>query len=489
MNLKNLTYILFLAILLFEGCSKDLGNYDYKDVNTIAIAGLLDNSHPTGRIYEVPFNDTVRLNPTISGSLSGNDTSALIFEWKVDSVTVSKTKNLFYVANKRYGKISAEFHVTDKSTGTTTSYNCFLNIVNPYKWGYYVLTQNKAKDASLYCLSSITKKSSFDQVLLSKLDKLGKNPLSISGTKKYGASSSDFYNVLTIGIQDAVNPVVVIDSREFVPTLLYNSSSYVGGGDFVFRPTQVQTDLYNEVVYAVNKGKFHVLRKGTIALPAFINDPTDYKIAPNGVATPLGNGSYFMSIYDENNKRVRVWDNGVTGNEYAYVNDYKEIAGQELMNGKTFLACSYANIPSINHIYLFRQDNQLYSYRLDYGADYKPKAFSQLGTAAVPTTSQIGYVYFDGRTSRWYMAAGKTIYMASYLGVEFQKYVQLPSDASGNIVKFKILDGKLMIATNDPAADKPGSIYIYNANTMVLEQTHKHVIDEIVDLHLGILVE
>ncbi|MGE8381676.1 MAG: PKD-like family lipoprotein, partial [Sphingobacterium sp.] len=138
MNLKNLTYILFLAILLFEGCSKDLGNYDYKDVNTIAISGLLDNSHPTGRIYEVPFNDTVRLNPTVSGSLSGNDTSALIFEWKVDSVTVSKTKNLFYLANKRYGKISAEFHVTDKSTGTTTSYNCFLNIVNPYKWGYYV---------------------------------------------------------------------------------------------------------------------------------------------------------------------------------------------------------------------------------------------------------------------------------------------------------------------------------------------------------------
>ncbi|MNI38561.1 hypothetical protein D3C73_927110 [compost metagenome] len=87
------------------------------------------------------------------------------------------------------------------------------------------------------------------------------------------------------------------------------------------------------------------------------------------------------------------------------------------------------------------------------------------------------------------MAAGKTIYMASYLGVEFQKYVQLPSDATGDIVKFKILDGKLMIATNDPTASKPGSIYIYNANTMALEQVHKHVVDEIVDVHLGILVE
>ncbi|ULT22873.1 hypothetical protein KUH03_26760 [Sphingobacterium sp. E70] len=67
--------------------------------------------------------------------------------------------------------------------------------------------------------------------------------------------------------------------------------------------------------------------------------------------------------------------------------------------------------------------------------------------------------------------------------------MQLPSDATGDIVKFKILDGKLMIATNDPTADKPGSIYIYNANTMLLEQAYNHVVDDIVDVHLGILVE
>ncbi|MNN47456.1 hypothetical protein D3C81_1618760 [compost metagenome] len=107
----------------------------------------------------------------------------------------------------------------------------------------------------------------------------------------------------------------------------------------------------------------------------------------------------------------------------------------------------------------------------------------------MPTTGSIGYVYFDGPTSRWFMAIGKTIYMASYLGVEFQKYAQLPADATGDIVKFKILDGKLMIATNDLTASKPGSIYIYNANTMVLEQSFPHVVDEIVDLHLGILTQ
>ncbi|RKE42510.1 PKD-like family lipoprotein [Sphingobacterium detergens] len=486
MKLKNLYYILVIVLLVFESCSKDLGNYNYQDINAITIGGLLENSHPTGRIYEIPFKDTVRLNPVISGSLSGADTNALTFEWKVDSITVSKTKNLFYVANKRYGRIPAAFSVTDKSTGTVTSYHCFLNVVNPYKWGYYVLTQNKAKDASVYCLSTIAKKQSWEEVLFPQTQTLGRNPISISGTKKYGASASDFYNVITIGVQEAANPVTVIDSREFTPILYYNSSSYVGGGNFTFRPSQVISDHYFEIIYVINNGKFHVLRQGKIALAAFAKDPLDYQVALNGIATPYGNGRLFMSVYDEKNKKVRVWDNGMTGNEFLYVNDYKDIPGQEMMDGKTFLACSYANIPSINQIYLFRKDNQLYSYRLNYGEDYKPVSFDLLGEGPMPTSDPISYVYFDGQTSRWYMAAGKTIYMASYLGVEFQKYVQLPSDAPGNIVKFKILDGKLMVATNDPTANKPGSIYIYNANTMVLEQAHKHVVDEVVDLHLGI---
>lgn len=489
MKLKNLYSILVIVLLMFESCSKDLGNYNYQDINAITIGGLLENSHPTGRIYEVPFKDTVRLNPLVSGSLSGTDTSAFIFEWKVDSITVSKTKNLFYVANKRYGRIPATFSVTDKSTGTVTSYNCFLNVVNPYKWGYYVLTQNKAKDASVYCLSTIAKNHLWEKVLFPHMQTLGHNPLSISGVKKYGASASDFYNVITIGVQDAANPVMVIDSREFTPTLYYNSSSYVGGSNFTFRPSQVISDPYFEIIYAINNGKFHVLRKGTIALPAFAKDPLDYQVAPNGIATPYGLGRLFMSVYDEKNKKVRVWDNGMTGNEYVYVNDYQEIVGEEMMDGKAFLACSYANIPSINQIYLFRKDNQLYAYRLNYSADYKPASFDLLGDGPMPTSAPISSVYFDGRISRWYMAAGNTIYMASYLGTEFQKFVQLPADAPGNIVKFKLLDGKLMVATNDLAASRPGSIYIYNANTMVLEQAHKHVVDEIVDVHLGILAD
>ena len=39
--MKTLKYILFILIIgLLSACSKDLGNYDYKDVNEIIIGGL-----------------------------------------------------------------------------------------------------------------------------------------------------------------------------------------------------------------------------------------------------------------------------------------------------------------------------------------------------------------------------------------------------------------------------------------------------------------
>ncbi|MDR2273832.1 MAG: hypothetical protein LBF27_23195 [Sphingobacterium sp.] len=490
MKLNIIYYVWMLTIFFIVGCSKDIGHYNYQPVNAITINGLLENSHPTGRIYELPFKDTIRLNPIINGSLSGTDTSTLTFEWKIDSVIVSKTKDLFYVANKRYGRIPAEFNVTDKSTTTVTSYHCFLNVVNPYKWGYYILTQNKAKEASLYCLSTIAKNRPWEKVLIPGVSDLGRNPLMISGVKQYGAAITDFFNVLTIGVQDAANPVMMVDSREFLPTLYYNSLSYVGGDPFTFRPSQIVSDPHFEVIYAVNNGKFHVLQQGTIALAAFGRDQLDYQVAPNGIARPYGAGRALMSIYDQKNRMPRVWDNGQTGRDYVYINDYKGINGQELMADKELLACSYLpNMATANQIYLFKKNNQLFSYRLDYDDNDKPVSFYLQGSGSKPSSEEISYVFLDAGTKRWYMAAGNTIYVASYLGVEFQKYVQLPADATGDIVKFKILDGKLMIATNDPAADKPGSIYIYNANTMVLEQAHKHVVDEIVDVHLGILVE
>lgn len=487
MNINKLYRLICGCLILLGACSKDVGNYDYRDVNSLEINGLLVGDHPTARIYEIVFRDTVQLKPIVTGTKSGNDERDLIFEWKVDSVIVSTTKDLFYIADKRYGRIIAEFSVVDKTTGLKTSYNCFLNVVNPYKWGYYVLTQNKEKEASILCLSSISNNNRWEKVILPFLGDLGQKPLSIGGMKKYGSSSSDFYNLLFIAIQDALNPIIVVDSREFLPILFYNSSSYVGEGNFVFRPSQVVLDPYFEILYVVNNGKFHVLQAGAIPLASFARDPSDYQVAANGIATPYGNGLFFMSVYDNKNKKIRVWDNGFSAVPYLYINDYMDIPGQELMDGKVFLAASYANMPLVNHIYLFRQGNQLFSYRLDYSSSYVPTSFSSQAIGVMPSDEEFGYVFFDGRVGNWYMTVGQTIFSASYLGLDFQKYIELPSSAKGVIVKFKAIDQKIMIATNDFSNSMPGSIYIYDANTFVLEQSYENVVNEIVDLHLGIL--
>ena len=485
MNRSKVTYILTALVLLLGGCSKDLGNYNYQDVNKIEISGILEGDHTTDRIFEIPYKDTLTLNPSVVGTLSQNDMSNLEFSWMVDSVKVATSKDLIYVADKRYGRINAEFSVLDKSTGLTTKYNCFFNVVNPYKWGYYALTEDNEHNAAIYCLSTISKSPKWESVFMPTYPELGKNPITLSGLRQNGSSASDFYNILTLGVKDAVNPVVVIDSREFTPTLFYNSSSYLGTGNFVFNPTQVVTDPLDKMVYVVNNGKFYVLQNGVIPIGAF--EQSDYEIAPNGIAIPFRYGKYFMSIYDQKNKKIRVWGNGVSGNSFVYTHDYENIPGIRLPDGQEFLACSFAGIPSINQIYLFKDGNNLRSYRLDYDAAYTPSQLVVQATGEMPAVGNIGYVFYDIMTDVWYMTVGNTIYSASYIGLQFQKFLSLPVSEKGSIVKFKVIDGKIMVAVNDSSAAKPGSIYIYNAKTMQLEQSFPNILDKIVDVHLGIL--
>lgn len=194
-----------------------------------------------------------------------------------------------------------------------------------------------------------------------------------------------------------------------------------------------------------------------------------------------------MSIYDQKNKKIRVWGNGMSGNSFVYTHDYENIPGIRLPDGQEFLACSFAGIPSINQIYLFKDGNNLKSYRLDYDASYTPSQLVVQATGAMPAVGNIGYVFYDIMTNVWYMTVGNTIYSASYIGLQFQKFLALPVSEKGSIVKFKVIDGKIMVAVNDSSAAKPGSIYIYNAKTMQLEQSFPNILDKIVDVHLGIL--
>ncbi|MVZ61775.1 PKD-like family lipoprotein [Sphingobacterium humi] len=488
--MKTLKYILFILIIgLLSACSKDLGNYDYKDVNEIIIGGLKEGDHNTDRIYDLAFRDTLILNPTFHATIEGADISDLTYSWKVKGEVVSEKKDFFYIANKDYGRLNAEFVVTNQKTGLKSNYNFFVNVINPYKLGYYVLAKDASNNSLLYCKSSIRVKPQFEEVKLPNID-LGKNPVNIGGTRQYGSSSTDYFNNLVIGVQHAEYPVIMIDSREFIPSLLYNSKSFVGDQtNFAFEPTDVIMDKYSTVIYTVSGGKMYVLQDGAIGLPALYNDAKDYQIPKGGLGGNNNNSRYFFSFYDAKNKQIRLIDIGALSNvPYNFTVSNDQLTDPAKYPNQTFVASQLASISSaIKFVYLMREGNNLFAYMSGYSSDYKANSFDRIATGTIPGDGTIGFAYFETGDNFWYLANEKTVYRASYLGLEFQKYFSLPSDAPGHITKYKKANGKLMVATYDPsfAGAKKGSVYIFNEATMQLEQALPHSVEEVVDIHVG----
>ncbi|MFZ4263196.1 PKD-like family lipoprotein [Sphingobacterium sp. HJSM2_6] len=477
-----------VVFLLFNRCSKELGNYKYGELNEVNISGLLAGDHDTDRIFNLPFKGTLELNPTVEGTLSGADHKKLTFEWKIDDKIISNTLNLKFTANEKYGKLPGEFIVTDNETGFKKYYHFFINIVNPFKLGYYVLAKNADDEAILYCKSTLVKESVFEKVLIPNMV-LGKNPLTIGGVREYGNSSTDYYNKLIFGIRNSANPVFMIDTREFLPILVYNNEAYVGDKtNFNFQPTEVMIDSFFPVIYVVNDGKIHILQKGGIDLPIFSKDPNHYSAGFGSLVKTNSSGHRFLSFYDTKNKTMRLLDNSISNISYDFTKSYDQIVEPSLFKNQKFITGCQTNLDgNVKMMYLMLEGQTLKSYKVNYDSKRIPTDVVKLAENAIPGDGIVTSAYYDFMSNFWYLSTSRAIFRASHLGLEFQPYVELPQDFTGTIKKFKIMNNRLMIGAYDEgfAGDKKSSVFLYNINTMQLIFRDEHVTEEIIDLHIG----
>lgn len=71
-------YIMYLGLLLMSlaiSCSKDLGNYDYKEINELTITGI------AGEYRSIANVDTLKITPEVSRSLDGEDADRYLYRW------------------------------------------------------------------------------------------------------------------------------------------------------------------------------------------------------------------------------------------------------------------------------------------------------------------------------------------------------------------------------------------------------------------------
>ncbi|MHC8947627.1 PKD-like family lipoprotein [Sphingobacterium hungaricum] len=487
-----------LIISTMISCSDDLGNYTYTDINRITISGLGEDESVGEKSYDIIVGDTIKLSPTVLGTISKDDTSDLSFFWVVENDTVSTSKDLVYKV-PTVGQLYCSFIVIDNTTNLTSQYNFFINGVNIFKYGYYILTEKDNGDAALYIKSAVDLNKPVEEVFVQGFPNWGKHPLSINGTNQTEVGNvNSYYYSLAVAIKDGINNVIYIDSRQFLPTMLYNSTSSVE--PIIFSPTHVLASyLTPNKIYAVNNGKIYILRTGTISLPKYYTDPLDYFVEKDQICSPFLYEGSLLSFFDKKNNVIRMMGTGGT-TEDNYITSYETTLTDSLTKDKTYLLGSEILAGfTAGWYYLMKKDNSLYSYKVTISSS-KIQPIAQVATKDLTTIgvniNDISQYYYNQTTNYWYFSVGRSIYRCSYTGLNFVKYVDLPADDTGSIIKFNITQSlivdpkKMVIATYNPNSTNPkkGSFYVYSTSTTTpqLQITSKYSIDKCVSAYAGI---
>lgn len=146
--MKNLIYSLLfmLGAWLASGCYKDLGNYDYSDINQVEFSGF-----PEEIQYAYRLSDTVRVSPSVEGTLQGKDLSNYSLKWQavvksgsVDGKTTfdldSNRLDLEYFVQLPEANYTVYLLVKDNTSGVTWRKGFDLNVVSATYEGWLILS-------------------------------------------------------------------------------------------------------------------------------------------------------------------------------------------------------------------------------------------------------------------------------------------------------------------------------------------------------------
>ena len=129
----------FAAAILAAGCFRDLGNYDYTEINE-AVIGDSGFSSP----YNIRINETLSIRPDITFTLDPDGTEDYTYEWvavgqtlyRGERFTIGTGRDLDYVMKLDADNYILYLKVTDNATGIVYSKDVELNVMSPYSTGW-----------------------------------------------------------------------------------------------------------------------------------------------------------------------------------------------------------------------------------------------------------------------------------------------------------------------------------------------------------------
>lgn len=481
MKLYNYTLIL-LFLIIVSSCSKDLGNYEYTNINELSISGIMPQ-------YIIRTNiDTLRINPTLKATMDEGDTSRYEYLWLLQNGnrlndSISRRKNLVFPVFLEPIDHTLLYRVLDKKTGIVSSASIKLLVGTPFSRGILIMGEDEQGYAEAEMLSMGNDTTNIKHLLSESGIPRLREPISfmhtgvgslnsyarlwmMTGTGSYylnrstlkGTTANNFSSLVYASdavVPETMYPVVVgpqingvsggTSSGNYRVVVTKGGDVFVNylfltGGDFYNNPINKETNAPEVrlpaapyLLYALNN--MNALMWYDIKNQRFLYHTAFYGTSTSSVLTDTKN--------EEGKDPIFPWNNAALGRQLVYAENSRDIIGASLTHGNSF-----AIMKDASNYYLYKflvfgsTPTKIASYTI------KPIA-TDFGTADF-------YAFSSKRTVIFY-SKGSKLYAYDY-NTGNEKIYQFPEIGADQITMLKF-DTQIDPTTN--------SLYIatYNSNT------------------------
>lgn len=150
--------LMALAVVSAASCSRDLGNYDYRNLDEPVISGIEEN-------IERLTQEQLAISPVITGGLSEDSYD---YEWKTidkngesEGVIIGQEKNLDYKVILSPGEYALYYTLTEKDSGIYWQFESTLKVSSSMSEGWMVLCSDGGR-TRLDFISEVTGKTYAD---------------------------------------------------------------------------------------------------------------------------------------------------------------------------------------------------------------------------------------------------------------------------------------------------------------------------------------
>lgn len=372
--MKKIIYIVLIVFMSgLYSCSKDLGNYDYKDINEVEIANF-----PTEKAFRIRHADYLKVSPTISGDDSNYEYCwvALLNTQKKDTTVIGTARELDYLVTLPQGDYFVSLNVFDKTTDVSWSKTFELNVTSTTTSGWIVLTERNS-EAVLDMISVVGDREFYIRDILAGSDlPFKRDPIGLSLIKDLNVFK---INLLTKNGPISLNPETLL----WDPALELKYEMGIMPKDFAPVKSEYWSSSASFGRIAIISGG-NLYTKNSVAYKPLYGFPANYTDKDSKL---FNVSSYFLTcyspirtespalVYDTDNKRFMQLERDFTKCKEAKATNsvFSMTTGKDLL----FTSNSRQSFGGKSFALLKGVDNKVWVYGFEFGP-FNPTSFSQL---------------------------------------------------------------------------------------------------------------